>query len=113
MEVSPLAWVPVSHALTKLGGTPVLRKAVAKAGPVVTDNGNFIIDVAFGPIVDPPSLNAAISAIVGVLETGLFCGMATKAYLGMEDGSVQELDAPGAVGGDGEVEEAEPIIGAA
>ncbi len=102
MEVSPLAWVPVSNALTKLGGTPVLRKAVAKAGPVVTDSGNFIIDVAFGPIDDPPGLNRSISAIVGVLETGLFCGMATKAYLGMEDGSVQEWDPPGADGGAGE-----------
>ena len=73
-----------------LGGKPVLRKAIAKAGPVVTDGGNFILDVDFGAIADPVALNATLLPIVGVVETGLFCQMACKAYFGMEDGSVEE-----------------------
>jgi ribose 5-phosphate isomerase A len=89
-QVVPLAWLPVTKALEGMGGSVVLRKAIAKAGPVVTDNGNFILDVDFGAIKDPRALNAAIVPIVGVVETGLFCGMAVKAYFGMEDGSVQE-----------------------
>ncbi len=68
----------------------MLRKAIAKAGPVVTDSGNFILDVDFGAIADPAALNAQLLPIVGVVETGLFCNMAVKAYFGMEDGSVQE-----------------------
>ena len=86
-----------SRKLEALGGAPVLRKAIAKAGPVVTDGGNFILDVDFGPIPDPAALNAAILPIVGVVETGLFCGMACKAYFGMEDGGVEEW-VPKAVG---------------
>jgi ribose 5-phosphate isomerase A len=89
VEVTPLGWAAVAKALTAMGGVPVLRKAVAKAGPVVTDNGNFILDVDFGVIADPVGLQARLSALVGVLETGLFCSMACKAYFGMDDGSVQ------------------------
>lgn len=57
-----------------------------KAGPVVTDNGNFIIDADFGPIQHPGNLDLALSRIVGVVETGLFCNMVTAAYFGASDG---------------------------
>lgn len=88
-QVVPLAWLPVSEKLKTLGGTSVLRKGVAKAGPVVTDNGNFILDVDFGSIGDPAALNRDITGIVGVVETGLFCNMACAAYFGREDGGVE------------------------
>jgi ribose 5-phosphate isomerase A len=48
IEVIPFGYVPILKKLEKLGGTPKLRMAQAKAGPLVTDNGNFIIDVDFG-----------------------------------------------------------------
>jgi ribose 5-phosphate isomerase A len=71
-----------------MGGTPILRLASKKAGPVVTDNGNFVIDVDFGQIDDPVKLNLELSMIVGVVETGLFCGLVDACYFGMEDGQV-------------------------
>jgi len=87
-EVLSFAYVSVMNSLRGLGGIPTLRIAQNKAGPVVSDNGNFIVDVEFGMISDPESLNARLLAIPGLLETGLFCGMAKKAYFGQEDGTV-------------------------
>jgi len=91
IEVIPISYVPIMKKLEKLGGTPVLRMAQAKAGPLVSDNGNFIIDVNFGEIMDPGELNLNILTIPGVVDTGLFIGMASKAYIGLEDGKVTIL----------------------
>jgi ribose 5-phosphate isomerase A len=89
LEVLPLAYVPVMKAVEKLGGKPTLRMAKAsKAGPVVTDNGGFIVDAEFGPIANPDKLNKDLSLIPGLIETGLFVHMAHKAYFGRQDGSV-------------------------
>jgi len=74
--------------LEKLGGTPNLRMAQAKAGPLVTDNSNFIIDVDFGLIESPSDMNDKLLKIPGVVDTGLFVGMASKAYIGQKDGKV-------------------------
>jgi ribose 5-phosphate isomerase A len=60
-----------------------------KAGPVVTDNGNFIIDADFGVIDDPVALDLKLSRIVGIFETGLFCGITKSAYFGSFDGAVK------------------------
>lgn len=70
----------VMKKLEKLGGTPKLRMGTAetKAGPVVTDNGNFVLDYECGLIENPKELNVKISQIPGVVETGLFIGMAVK-----------------------------------
>jgi len=88
VEVIPQAYVPIMKKLEKLGGEPVLRMAVSKAGPLVSDNGNFIIDADFGVIDNPSDIHNKIIAIPGVVDTGLFIGMAEKAYLGLEDGTV-------------------------
>ncbi|GAB6023173.1 hypothetical protein CHUAL_007998 [Chamberlinius hualienensis] len=88
IEVIPMAYVPVMQKLSALGGTPALRMAVMKAGPVVTDNGNFIIDWKFNDISNWNETNQAIKMIPGVVETGLFVRMAKKAYFGQADGSV-------------------------
>jgi len=76
------------NKLNKLGGKPTLRMAINKAGPVVTDNGGFVIDCTFPTIDDPSSLELSIRSIVGVICTGLFIGMADKAYFGQPDGTV-------------------------
>lgn len=95
VEVLPPAYVPVMRALARLGGAPALRMGgPAKAGPVVTDNGGFVVDAEFGPIADPAALHAAIKALPGVVETGLFTGMASVAYFGLDDGSVETWEAP-------------------
>ncbi|KAI9285896.1 ribose-5-phosphate isomerase [Umbelopsis sp. AD052] len=92
IEVVPLAYKVVMQALnSQLSVKPQftkLRMAVQKAGPVVTDNGNFVIDAHFGPIADPYKLGQEIKLLTGVLEVGLFCRMAEIAYFGEEDGSV-------------------------
>ena len=92
IEVVPMAYVPVKKKIEELfSGKLELRMAVAKAGPVVTDNGNFILDwVDFDQTVDWKLLNKQIIQIPGVVETGLFIGMASKVFFGMPDGSVVE-----------------------
>jgi ribose 5-phosphate isomerase A len=92
IEIIPLAYIPIMKRLEKLGGTPVLRMAQAKAGPVVSDNGNFIIDVDFGKIENPKELNLKLLQIPGVVDTGLFVNMASKAYIGQKDGTVEILN---------------------
>ena len=93
VEVIPMAYVPLMRRMEAMGGSPVLRMATAKAGPVVTDNGNFVLDVGFGVIEDPASLGHRLKLLPGVVEVGLFCGMAEKAYFGHEDGSITTREA--------------------
>ncbi|MBD3255856.1 MAG: ribose 5-phosphate isomerase A [Candidatus Lokiarchaeota archaeon] len=88
IEVIPIAYVPLMNKFQKLGGKPVLRMAQAKAGPLVTDNGNFVIDVDFGLIENPDSINQKLLSIPGVVDTGLFINIAKAAYIGQKDGSV-------------------------
>lgn len=91
----PMAYVPVrAKIIDAFGGELKLRMAVAKAGPCVTDNGNFLLDWHFpASITDWDHVNRTILMIPGVVETGLFVKMAQKAYFGMNDGSVQTRDA--------------------
>jgi ribose 5-phosphate isomerase A len=88
IEVIPLSYIPLMKKFETLGGKPKLRMAKAKAGPLVTDNGNFIIDVDFGIIKNPSELNHELLSIPGVVDTGLFIGMASKAYIGKQDGDI-------------------------
>lgn len=91
IEVIPMAYFPIMKKLKKLGGNPVLRMAKSKSGPLITDNGNFIIDVDFGQIDNPNELNKKILPIPGIVDTGLFIGMVSKAYIGLENGEVLTL----------------------
>ncbi|KAI3402510.2 RKI1 [Candida oxycetoniae] len=90
IEVVPIAFSKVTRELTKLGAKKVdLRQGgKAKAGPVITDNYNFILDVDFGIIEDPQSLHLKLKQLVGVVDTGLFTGIAQKVYFGEENGEV-------------------------
>jgi len=92
IEVVPFAYAKVLHHLHHVIGSPkaTLRMAVKKAGPVVSDNGNFVIDAPFGRehMLYPSKLLTQIKLLTGVVEVGLFCNMAKAAYFGNEDGSV-------------------------
>jgi len=91
LEVVPSAIFPVMKKLSSIGGKPILRMGTSKAGPCITDNGNMLVDVHFGPI-DPEKvgqLNRQLKMLAGVVETGLFVNMAAKAFFGQEDGSVK------------------------
>jgi ribose 5-phosphate isomerase A len=65
--------------------------AKSKSGPLVTDNGNFILDVDFGQIENPIELDKEILPIPGVVGTGFFINMASKVYIGLENGEVLTL----------------------
>jgi len=93
VEVLPMAAAPVERALRDLGGEPVLREGSGKDGPVVTDQGFWILDVRFAEIPDAPALDRALLALPGVLDHGLFLGMASEVLIGEEDGSVTRLAA--------------------
>lgn len=92
IEVVPLAYVPIKNKVIELfGGDIKLRNAVAKAGPVVTDNGNFILDWLFAnQDLDWEKVSTAIKMIPGVVEIGLFVKMCNKAYFGQPEGNVVE-----------------------
>jgi ribose 5-phosphate isomerase A len=86
VEILPDARATVRRALRDLGGTPTLRAAERKDGPVVTDNGNLVLDADFGTVADPATLATELSAIPGVVEHGLFVGMADEVHVGGADG---------------------------
>jgi ribose 5-phosphate isomerase A len=72
IEVLPFAARLVERRMKELGGSPILRQAKMKDGPVITDNGNFVMDVDFGVIDDPQSLAAKLSQVPGLVEHGIF-----------------------------------------
>ncbi|NJP08395.1 MAG: ribose-5-phosphate isomerase RpiA [Leptolyngbyaceae cyanobacterium RU_5_1] len=97
VEVVPKALNPVTKAIEKLGGNPQLRMAVKKSGPVVTDQGNLILDVKFANGIDNPAeLETTLNNIPGVLENGLFVGLTDLVLVGeVIDGKpvVREIEA--------------------
>jgi ribose 5-phosphate isomerase A len=83
VEVLPGAWRQVQAELITLGATAELRMAVRKAGPVVTDQGNLVLDAAFaGGITDPLGLEREINNLPGVLENGLFVNLTDQVLVG-------------------------------
>jgi ribose 5-phosphate isomerase A len=84
IEVLPYARRLVERELLKLGGTCKVRTCPGKDGPVISDNGNFILDCDFGEIPQPAALGEKMSLIPGLVEHGIFTN-ATFVYLGYED----------------------------
>jgi ribose 5-phosphate isomerase A len=87
----PVAVLPdgkstVAEAIENLGGEPSVRAATEKDGPVVTDNGNIVIDCSFGQIETPEQLGTQLSAVPGVVEHGLFVDLVDEAHIGDPDG---------------------------
>ncbi len=78
VEVLPFAVMPVLAQLRRLGCEPVIREGVKKDGPVITDNGNFVVDCTFPAIAHPERLEEALDGIPGVIGSGLFCGLVAR-----------------------------------
>ena len=99
VEVLPGAWRQVQQRLSAMSGKAELRMADRKAGPVVTDQGNLVLDVRFdGGIANPLDLERTINNIPGVLENGLFVNLADEVLVGeVNDGvaGVRRLDKVG------------------
>ena len=89
VEVLPFALATATAEMKKLGGKPLLRESKGKVGAVVTDNGNYIVDVDFGLISDAEGLNRRLKLVPGVIETGLFIGLADTVYLAKPDGVIK------------------------
>jgi ribose 5-phosphate isomerase A len=88
VEVLPFAKELVIRKIRELGGNPELRLALRKDGPVITDNGNFVLDSSFGVIQNPEALSLKLSSIPGVVEHGIFSNV-NELYIGKKDGSVE------------------------
>jgi len=86
VEVLPDARPTVAAAVRERGGEPTLREARRKDGPVVTDNGNLVLDCDFGAVSDPGALARVLSGVPGVVEHGLFVGVADEVHVGTDDG---------------------------
>jgi len=76
----------VAEAVAAAGGNATLRRAERKDGPVVTDNGNLVLDCDFGPIAEPATLARTLAETPGVVEHGLFVGLADELHVGTEAG---------------------------
>jgi ribose 5-phosphate isomerase A len=88
VEVAAAAVVPAIARLRELGGEAALRQAVRKAGPVVTDLGNLLLDVTFRDPFDTRRWEEEMKLIPGVLEDGLFTKKTPELLLGLADGRI-------------------------
>ncbi len=93
VEIIAEARLPVSQALEKLGAKPCLREGVKKAGPVITDNGNMILDCLWEKPVNPAEMEDAINTITGVVECGFFTKAKPRAFVAHANGNVEEITA--------------------
>jgi ribose 5-phosphate isomerase A len=84
VEVTKFGWSATKKAIESLGCTGELRKIMDEA--FITDNQNYIIDCDFGKIADPEALEKEINNIPGVLENGLFIGLADEVIVGSKQG---------------------------
>jgi len=86
VEVIPQAFRVVAERLEAMDGKPELRIAERKDGPVITDNGNFVLDIQFQKISDPAALENELNTIPGVVENGLFTGIVHEVIVGTQQG---------------------------
>ncbi|MDR2158896.1 MAG: ribose-5-phosphate isomerase RpiA [Treponema sp.] len=89
LEVVPEARVPVTAALEKLGAAVELRAALRKAGPVITEHGNLLLDLRFAGPVDPVFLEEEFNRIPGVVENGFFTRVNPVVYVALSGGRVE------------------------
>jgi ribose 5-phosphate isomerase A len=90
VEIIPDALTLVKCCLKKMGGLSSVRPDQSKAGPVVTDLGNLIVDVEFGIINNAQSLEQRINNIPGVVNNGLFVDMVDEVVVGsISDGQAR------------------------
>jgi ribose 5-phosphate isomerase A len=91
IEVIPAARISVTKTLTDMGVEVEvrLREAVRKAGPVITDNGNILLDILFKEKIDPSGFEHVLNSIPGVVENGFFTRLPPTVFVGHADGSIE------------------------
>jgi ribose 5-phosphate isomerase A len=96
VEVVPFARPVLTHQIAALGFGVTLRLSPETERPWRSDNGNEILDLKpLAPIDDPARLDRTLHDLTGVVETGLFIGLARRAFIGQDDGTVREIERPG------------------
>ena len=99
VEVLPNSWKQVKDVISEMNGSSNLRMATKKAGPVVTDQGNLILDVLFNDgIKNPKDIEISINNIPGVLENGLFVDLTDKVLVGKIENENPVVYSPAKVG---------------
>ena len=83
VEVVPFGWQATAARLRRAGLDPALRGG---DDPYRTDSGNILLDCAMAPVADPEALEGRLKAITGVVDTGLFIGIATRVIVGTPNG---------------------------
>jgi ribose 5-phosphate isomerase A len=91
LEVMQFGVKATIEKIVEIGGKPKLREGLRKAGPIITDNGNFILDVEFDELNNPEEINYKLKMIPGVIETGLFLKMVDEVYVGEKNGKTKVL----------------------
>jgi ribose 5-phosphate isomerase A len=92
VEAATEARVSVSKALERLQGRGVVRLAVRKAGPVITEHGAIILDTLFQQPIEPSVMEDEINHIPGVMENGLFTKIRPRVFAARSDGTVEERE---------------------
>jgi ribose 5-phosphate isomerase A len=85
IEIVPFGWESTAQHLTGLGAKPTLRRT-AKGEVFLTDGGHYIVDCTFAPGVSPAWLARRLDHVVGLVEHGLFIGMASEVHVAGTDG---------------------------
>lgn len=94
VEVVRFGWRMTERRIAELigaadvGGRQIVRRATGGM-PFATDEGHFILDLHLGRIGNPAALDRALNALPGVVETGLFCGIAAEVIVGEPDGTTR------------------------
>lgn len=105
VEIVRFGWSSTERAVAEmLEGMDVDGREISmrtgSAGPLVTEEGHYILDLHLGRIGDAPALAAALNAIPGVVESGLFINMASAVVIGHGDGTTEVVERPGAQASD-------------
>lgn len=91
VEIIPFAIHGVATIVSEMGWRPIIRQATGKAGPVITDNGNLILDVDMGVIDNPSDVELKLRLIPGVVEVGICPRRGYQILIGMRDGTVKSI----------------------
>jgi ribose 5-phosphate isomerase A len=91
VEITPFGYGSTIEKIRRISEKASLRESTGKVGPIMSDNGNMIVDTYFRHLRRPDIVHEKLKKIPGVVETGLFLGMADTVYVGRKDGHVDIL----------------------
>jgi len=89
LEIIPEARVQITRTLEKSGVTVILREALRKAGPVITEHGNIILDIRFNDLKNPAEMETMLNQMPGVVENGFFTRKPPVVYIAHSDGRIE------------------------